>query len=243
MNARSVFLLLAVLGLSLSSALAEPIDTSRFTHPVRLACVGDSITFGAGVKPRGTMAYPAQLGRLLGKKWETRNFGVSGATMLRKGDHPYHKTKAYTQAIAWKPDVVVIKLGTNDSKHPAVSGGKGSNNWGRKAEFGPDAKHLVADFRAANPKVEVFVCLPVPAFPGRWNIDGKTVKEEIVPILREVAQSSRCYVIDLHTALEPHKKLFPDTVHPNAEGATVIAQTVFQALTGKKAPKKIPTVE
>lgn len=243
MNPPSVLTTLAIFSLTVAAVPGAPIDPSRFDHPVRLACVGDSITFGAGVKPRRTMAYPAQLGRLLGKKWETRNFGVSGATLLRKGDHPYHKTKAYAQAIAWKPDVVVIKLGTNDSKHPSQPGGKGSNNWSRKAEFGSDAKQLIADFRAANPKAEIFVCLPVPAFPGRWNIDGKTVKEEIVPILKEVAKTTRCNVIDLYTALEPHKKLFPDTVHPNAEGATVIAQTVFQSLVGKKVSAKVPAAK
>jgi acyl-CoA thioesterase-1 len=121
--------------------------------------------------------------------------------------HPYHKTKAYAQAIGWKPDVVVIKLGTNDSKHPSPEGRKGSNNWSCKAE--------------------VFVCLPVPACPGRWNSDGKTVKEEIISILKEIDKTSRCLLIDLYSALESHKKLFPDTVHPNEGGATVIARTAI----------------
>ncbi|MEO1834053.1 MAG: GDSL-type esterase/lipase family protein [Akkermansiaceae bacterium] len=141
--------------------------------------------------------------------------------------HPYHKTKAYAQAIGWKPDVVVIRLGTNDNKHPSPEGGKGSNYWRCKAEFGFDAHQLVDEFDAANPKVEVFVCLPVPAFPGGWNIDGKAVKEEIIPILKEVDKTSRCLLIDLYSALESHKKLFPDTVHPNASGATVIVRTAF----------------
>lgn len=236
--------LLAALSLtSIVGAANGPIDPTRIDHAVRLACVGDSITFGAGVKPRSTMAYPAQLGRMLGKKWEVGNFGVSGATLLRNRDHPYHKTKAYARAIAWKPDVVVIKLGTNDSNYPGNPGGGGSNNWRLKAEFGPDAKQLVADFRVANPKVRVFIGLSVPAFPGRWNIDGATVKDEIGPILKAVATENKCDVIDLYTALAPHKKFFPDTVHPNAEGATVIAQTVYHALTGKSAAPKVPVLK
>lgn len=240
MNHHPALTCFATILLTVCAGLAAPVDPARFDHPVRLACVGDSITFGAGVKPRHTMAYPAQLGRLLGTKWEVRNFGVSGATLLRKGDEPYHRTKAYAQAIAWKPDVVVIKLGTNDSKHPAEAGGKGSNNWRLKEEFGPDAVQLVADFRAANPKIRVYLCLPVPAFPGRWNIDGATVKEEIIPILKGVATEHKCEVIDLHAALSPHKDLFPDTVHPNAAGATVIAKSVYRSLTGEEAPAKVP---
>lgn len=167
--------LLAALSLtSIVGAANGSIDPTRIDHAVRLACVGDSITFGAGVKPRSTMAYPAQLGRMLGKKWEVGNFGVSGA---------------------------------------------------------------------ANPKVRVFIGLPVPAFPGRWNIDGATVKDEIIPILKAVATENKCDVIDLYTALAPHKKFFPDTVHPNAEGATVIAQTVYHALTGKSAAPKVPVLK
>lgn len=65
-----------------------------------------SLTSIVGVKLRSTMAYPGQRGRMLGKKWEVRNFGVSGAVLLRNRDHPYHKTKTYTRAIAWKPDTV-----------------------------------------------------------------------------------------------------------------------------------------
>ncbi|MFP6877598.1 MAG: hypothetical protein VCA37_12275 [Roseibacillus sp.] len=99
--------LLAALSLtSIVGAANGPIDPTRIDHAVRRACVGDSITFGAGVKPRSTMAYPAQLGRMLGKKWEARNLGVSGATLVRNGDHPYHKAKACARAIAWKPDTV-----------------------------------------------------------------------------------------------------------------------------------------
>ena len=32
--------------------------------------------------------------------------GPIDPTLLRNGDHPYHKTKAYARAIAWKPDTV-----------------------------------------------------------------------------------------------------------------------------------------
>src|SRR5687768_5658034 len=72
-----------------------PVNPSDYKDKIRVACVGDSITFGSGVKDRETNNYPAQLGRMLGEKWEVRNFGVSGATMLRKGDKPYDKQKAF----------------------------------------------------------------------------------------------------------------------------------------------------
>src|SRR4051794_25029443 len=105
------FLLIALFS---AASLAQEPPTSRPT--TKLACVGDSITFGAGIQDRDHDSYPAQLGRMLGEAWDVRNFGVSGATMLKKGDKPYDKQKAYRDALAFKPDVVVIMLGTNDSK-------------------------------------------------------------------------------------------------------------------------------
>ena len=54
--------------------------------------------------------------RLLGPGYEARNYGVSGRTLLKKGDFPYWNENAYRQSREWNPDIVVIQLGTNDSK-------------------------------------------------------------------------------------------------------------------------------
>ena len=57
-----------------------------------VACVGDSITYGSGIADRANDSYPAQLERMLQEfdpQWKTRNYGVSGATLLRHGDKPY----------------------------------------------------------------------------------------------------------------------------------------------------------
>ena len=84
--------------------------------PIRVACVGDSITYGSGVENREQNAYPAVLGRLLGERYEVRNFGVGGATLQKRGDKPYWSLDAYKDVTLFKPHIVVIKLGTNDSK-------------------------------------------------------------------------------------------------------------------------------
>jgi lysophospholipase L1-like esterase len=215
---------------------AAPINVDDYKAPIRVACVGDSITFGAGIANREVNSYPAQLGRMLGDKWEVRNFGVSGATLLTKGDLPYVKQRAYTDALAYKPDVVVIKLGTNDSKHQVPGGEKSPDNWTHKADFLPDYKDMIAAFKNANPQVKVFVCLPVPAFPGHWGINDTTIREEVNPLARQVAQDTGSTLIDLYSALNGDKRLFPDTVHPNAAGATLIAAEVYRALTGKEPP-------
>jgi lysophospholipase L1-like esterase len=214
-------------GVAAAEQAAAPINPSDYKDPIRVACVGDSITYGAGVKDRETNGYPAVLGRMLGAKWEVKNFGVSGATMLKKGDKPYTKQKAFAAALELKPNVVIIKLGTNDTKPP---------NWKNKGDFAADAKDLIAEFRKIDPKVRVYVCLPVPAYPGNWGISDETIKGEIVPILLGVAKETRATVIDLYTALSGKPQLFPDKVHPNAEGAALMAATIFRSLTGQEPP-------
>jgi lysophospholipase L1-like esterase len=211
--------------------------------PVRVACVGDSITFGVCIQNWPHDSYPAMLGRLLGTGWDVRNFGVSGATMLTKSDLPYVKQKPHDDAVAFAPDIVVIMLGTNDSKHRGDGSLDSENapmNWSNKADFVPDYEAMIAEFRKANPAVKVYLCLPTPCFPGRWGINEKTIHDEVIPLIRQVAKSVNASIIDLNSPFAEKKNLFPDTVHPNAAGAGLMAATVYQALTGNAPPIKLP---
>jgi len=83
---------------------------------LKVACVGDSITAGYALADPARDAYPAQLARLLGADYEVRNFGVSAATLMDAGNYTYRTRPAHDEALAWKPDVIVIALGTNDTK-------------------------------------------------------------------------------------------------------------------------------
>jgi len=201
----------------------RPIDAAAHTGTIRVACVGDSITFGAGIKDREHKSYPAQLGQMLGEKWDVRNFGVSGATLLKQGDKPYWKQKAFQEALAFKPDVVIIKLGTNDTK---------PQNWKHQDEFAADYAAMIDQFRTIDPAPRIFICRPVPAFPGRWGIRDEIVRQGVIPVVDRVAKAKQVGVIDLYKALEGKKEFFPDTVHPNAEGAGVMAKTIARVLTG-----------
>ena len=189
-----------------------------------MACVGDSITFGSGIADRDINSYPAQLARYLGKKWEVRNFGVGGATLLKQGDRPYWSQDAYRQCLGFVPDVVIIKLGTNDTK---------PQNWAHKSQFVPDYVALLNSFKALG--CRIWICLPVPAFPARWGISDDTIRQETIPMIRSIAQQTDVPVIDLYQALADHSDLFPDQIHPNAQGAGIMARTIYTALTGRTA--------
>ena len=192
----------------------------------RIACVGDSITFSAGVADRAKNCYPAVLGRLLGKEYTVRNFGVNGATLLKKGDCPYWKLKAFKDATAFGPNTVIIKLGTNDTK---------PKNWNQAGpEYEADLRALIAHFQKQPSKPAICLCLPVPVYQDRWGINEKTVTQGVIPVIKKVVKDEKLAVINLHQALSNKPEMFPDKIHPNAAGAKIMAQTIQAALIKKQ---------
>lgn len=188
--------------------------------PTRVACIGDSITRGSGAE-KGK-CYPSQLQAMLGDEWVVGNFGVSGRTLLKKGDFPYWREKAYQKALRFNPDVVIIMLGTNDSK---------PHNWKYEAEFVLDYSDLIKSFQTLESKPKVFVCRPcaVPE-PGNFGINQTALTEQIKRI-DALAAKMNLGVIDMHAALADKPNLLPDRVHPNSEGAGEMAKAACAVLT------------
>lgn len=207
------------------------------TTPTRIACIGASTTYGYKLKDREHNSYPAWLQRWLGTNYDVRNFGVNGTTLMSKGDKPYIQQEAYTNALAFKPDMVVILFGGNDSKHPLPGDTNNvPNNWQHKADFVPDYEAIIASFRHTNSAARIYICYPMPAFPGRWGINDETIHHEILPLIHQVVEDSSVNVIDLYDAFGNRKDLFPDTVHPNEVGARLLAGFVYMAITGQAPP-------
>lgn len=184
----------------------------------KVACVGDSITFGSHVTDRDKNSYPAVLQKLLGEKYQVANFGVSGATLLKKGDKPYWTQPEFAKSDDFAPDIVVIMLGTNDSK---------AKNWAFKDDFSNDYRDLIVHYATLGSHPRVYVMQPPPVYEtGRYEISPATVENEVTPLVKEIGGAT----IDVRTPLSNHPELFDDTVHPNNAGAAVIAQTVFDAI-------------
>jgi len=212
---------LAHLIISMSFTLAGQIKV------IKVACVGNSITFGNGLKNPVKDAYPGVLQCLLGNRYEVRNFGCSGATMLQNSNNPYWKTKAYQSAKQYNPDIVLIKLGTNDSKF------ENKAHW---KEFANDLSNMVDTFRLLPSKPKIFLCIPVPAMGnGNYGITDSVLVKVIIPQIKMVARQAKTGLIDLHEPLEKKDALFPDNIHPNKEGAVLIALAINKAFTGNKA--------
>jgi lysophospholipase L1-like esterase len=144
--------------------------------------------------------------------------------LLNAGDFPYQTTGPLKGALAFKPDVVIIMLGTNDSK---------PQNWKFKDNFVGDYKDLIGKFRALESKPRIFICRPVPVVgEERFSIRKQMVEEEM-PLIAQVAKEEQTGVIDMRAALEGHPELLPDGVHPNAAGAALMAKAAYRSLTGR----------
>jgi lysophospholipase L1-like esterase len=204
-----------------ASRKAPTIRADDYRETVRVACIGDSITYGDGVEDREKNSYPAVLNRLLGDRFEVRNFGVGGTTLLKKGDKPYWQEAAFAEAGKYNPQVVLIKLGTNDTK---------PQNAEHLDEFEQDLREMVRYFGKLPAQPKVWLCLPAPVYETRWGINEKTLTDEVIPSILKVAEDNRLPVIDLYAALANRPSLFPDKIHPNAAGAALIAQTIHDAL-------------
>lgn len=204
-------------------------------EPLRVACIGDSITEGAGLGNPALESYPARLQRLLGTNESTiRNYGVSGRTLLKKGDFPYWKESAYTQSRAWGPDLVFIKLGTNDSK---------PQNWRHGTNFVVELEEFIASYRTLPSQPRVILCTPAPVYGrGAFDISPGVVATNIAPAVRDLAARLGLEVLDYHTRLAGHAEWFPDTVHPNTRGMAVMAAMAAGVLRGPAPAPPLPAL-
>jgi acetyl esterase/lipase len=192
---------------------------------VKVACIGDSITDGHGIDLREANGYPAQMQKMLGSGYNVKNFGISARTVMNSGDLPYMNEPYWQDALAFNPDVVIIKLGTNDSK---------SYNWtpDKKKGFEKDLTTMVKTLKALPSSPKIYLCKPIPAVKDSWTISEKVITEEIDPIIEKVVKKENLAgVIDLHAPFEGQADLMQeDGIHPNNAGARKIAETVAKVI-------------
>ncbi len=211
----------------------RPAAAQAITAPslVKVACVGDSITAGVGSSNEQNN-YPSLLADLLGPGYTVANFGESGATLLQNGDSPYKQRGSYARSAAFGPNIVVIMLGTNDSK---------PQNWGtHKGEFAGDYAALLDYYAALPTHPKLFACLPTPVPKPNYGINEPAVTEEL-PLIRQVAAQKGATVIDVHGQMPDDNADFVDGVHPNDTGYVLLAGAIYQGMT--HAPVILPAVD
>jgi acyl-CoA thioesterase I len=193
----------------------------------KIACIGDSITYGMLVKNRRENCYPVQLGRLLGENFSVRNFGANGRAVQKAADLPYWQHKYFQLSSTFAPDVVLLMLGTNDSRKP---------NWKGLEPYLEGYRAMTAHYASLESKPRVYALTPPTEFKpkNRKNVMygmSKEAVDEMTVGIKRLALELGIEVIDINAATAPHPEHFSfDGVHANAAGARHIAETVYAAL-------------
>ena len=202
----------------------------------KVACIGNSVTYGMTHKNPTETSYPTQLQQMLGKEYEVRNFGHSGATLLSKGHRPYINLPEYKAALEFAPDIAVIHLGLNDTD---------PRNWPNyRDEFYSDYINIIEALRKVNPDVEVYVCQMTPIF--HWHRRFKSGTRDwywqIQELIPAIAEYGSFEIIELNRYLYNRPDLMPDALHPNEQGAGIIAKQVYSAITDDFGGLSLPAI-
>lgn len=192
---------------------------------IKVACVGDSITYGHGTTHWPDNNYPTKLQGMLGEKYHVNNYGVSGYAVQDTADRPYQTLAHYQESLDYDADVVVFMMGTNDAK---------PENWIDREHFKEDLLAILESYGDAR----IILCTPASAFFLKGQTEGTTshdimplVVAEIGEVCREVAWEEGIALLDIHRFTAEHPEWFAkDGVHPGDEGAAAIAQEVAAAV-------------
>ena len=196
--------------------LSFSVYTQNFVPKV--ACVGNSITEGFGRD--NASSWPNQLDTLLGDQYHVRNFGIGGRTLLKNGDFPYWDETVFEMALEFEPDIVIILLGTNDSK---------PQNWVYRDEFYSDYVDMVNTFRSLDSKPEIFAGFPPPVFQDGFGITNQIIRDEIIPLIDSVRTTLKTFHINFYDKMLDMGSMFPDGIHLDADGYREMSKIAAEA--------------
>ncbi|MFK3678034.1 GDSL-type esterase/lipase family protein [Microbacterium sp. NPDC090218] len=187
---------------------------------IRVAAVGDSNTYGAGVlfQGRARRSYPGRLQQLLGDRYQVLNYGVNRRTLQREGDWPYDATPQAAAAVESRADIVLIMLGSNDAR---------GDNWNPE-RFESELVTFVERYRAEGATVSLLT--PPVAFDNRRGVSWRIIEEEVAPLVRRVAGNLGVRLIDVFEITSRTVTSHIDGIHLGARSSAIVAAAVAEAL-------------
>ena len=187
---------------------------------IKIAAVGDSLTYGYGLENRQQDAYPSILLELLGSHYQVANYGLSGRSLLSTSDYPYLKEKNAQQSLESDADIVIIMIGSNDSR---------TAYW-NKEQFIKEYRDLVKGYIKLPSQPDVFIVAPPYVPTSRFGLNNEVIRDEIQQIVEDVATELGVHFINLYPITEGHPEYYSDGLHLTPLGNRVIAKAIFSAL-------------
>lgn len=188
-----------------------------------MACVGDSITWGFTILRRKKLSYPARLAELLGDGYLVSNFGCNDAAARYDADTPYVRRKAYRDSLAWNPDIVLLMLGTNDTK---------SQNWNQEI-FERDYRRLVESYLELPSHPRVILIAPIRIFRSLAmpliTPQSEPLETGVRPTIHRVAADMGLELVDLYDLFSDFTYC-KDGLHPQAAGARMLAEAIHSRI-------------
>jgi len=210
----AVGIAILILTLSLVVVFSQNlVSTSGDSKLARVACLGDSITAVTG--------YPEDLQRLMGNSSIVCNFGFSGSTVIFNSSDPYMYEHEFKNARVFGPTTIIIMLGTNDA-HPEV--------YSQINDFVSNYETMIQRIQRISSKPQIFLVEPPPIFNNTLGVDIDSYVQGVIPRIQEVANQTGLPLIDVYTPLLNHPEYFTDGLHPNNEGAKIIANIIHDAI-------------
>ena len=203
--------------------------TAPKENQIRVACIGDSTTYGTVIPNVFHNCYPAQLGRILGEKYHVSNFGFNGKTALDVNKNSFRKTNQYPLSMSYQPNIVIIMLGTNDTK---------PQNWVSQEKYKEDYRSLIQSYLDSDSKPRIILCTPNSAYSvkGRtggiynYGINEACLQKECEAV-KELVEEMQLDFIDMYNVTAGHPEWYKfDGVHPNKDGAKAVAAAVYEKI-------------
>ncbi|CRH87591.1 GDSL-like Lipase/Acylhydrolase [Chlamydia trachomatis] len=192
---------------------------------IKVATVGDSLTYGYGLENREQDAYPSILADLLGSHYQVSNFGLSGRSLQSTADFPYFNEKNAQLSLESDADIVIIMIGSNDSRGPYWS----------KARFVSEYREMVERYINLPSHPDVFLVVPPFVPTSRFGLNNAIIRDELQEIIPKIAQEFDLSFINLYPLTEGKEAYYSDGLHLTLLGNQLVAQTVFSHLLGEKA--------
>lgn len=158
---------------------------------------------------------------MLGANYHVREFGVSSSTVLINSHTPYIDQKAFQRVKEFLPSIVIILLGTNDARE---------DTYQSIDAFVADYEQLIRQVQAMESKPKIFLVKPPPLFENDFDLSNANLLEGVIPRIEQVAMNLGLTTIDVYTPLANYPEYFVDGVHPNNDGARLIASEIYKAI-------------